>query len=632
MYRLLLLFMFCLTMASCGQYRQGSDQKENFLPQVKKANLNMIDPTLFSEEEWYVPYYFKHFSQVANSVVDTGENRGFINIAVWRPQNINQPFNARIMENILSLAWFYTKKRPWNIYYGDPALRSRLEAALNFWCRIQNEDGQFSEYSPGQWSLAPTAFATKFVGRALYLLHDGPPIDKEMYERARKAYRKALYVSFTDENLWEHGKKYTNQYANLWSGALMYLEVWPDKEVESLFHQRFDQSMSAFQSSCGFFYEAGGPDWGYDLSTHHSDLDLAWNFSKGTDLQNKIAEKMRQWYDWFCYNAVQEPGTNFFYLNRAIETRQHHGYVQKSKIEDPSSERGVPEAEFVPAARAFELSKEELSRAIKNQYDSMRKQYPQVASLNEGAFWAFSPYAFLHDGLIQWHPSAKQKNEALSNLPYLKSKRFTQERHDDLSNTSYTFVRRPAYYAIFNSGKIVTPQQRFGLGLVWNPGMGTVFQSQSKTDEAAWGTRASGNKQVFEAADLFPTILVDGKTWKEANGIHDLSPKIIVIKYALGDKGEKTIRFEDGKIAVDVIYPGGFTEILPLLMHPNDQLQTDQNRISLQTASGKMQVKLQNGQSIERKLFGEELGIKKCNVLAIKAKDHLSYTINFSTR
>ena len=74
------------------------------------------------------------------------------------------------MEGILSLVWFYCTDKPWNIYYGDKTLKKRIEASLQFWFKIQNTDGRYSEYKIGQWSLAPTAFATKFVGRALWLV------------------------------------------------------------------------------------------------------------------------------------------------------------------------------------------------------------------------------------------------------------------------------------------------------------------------------------------------------------------------------------------------------------------------------------------------------------------------------
>ena len=105
------------------------------------------------------------------------------------------------MENILSLAFFYSTKRPWNQYYASPAVRLRLEAALDFWCRMQHSDGRFSEYSPQRWNLPATAFATKFIGEALALLHGGPPIDAKLYERVVKANRRAIRIVMTDPAL-----------------------------------------------------------------------------------------------------------------------------------------------------------------------------------------------------------------------------------------------------------------------------------------------------------------------------------------------------------------------------------------------------------------------------------------------
>src|SRR5690606_4713636 len=117
-----------------------------------------------------------------------GPNKGFINISVWRHSKDNQPYNARIMENVLTLTWFYTAKRTWNPYYGDPALRARLEAALDFIARSQNSDGRFAEYGINRWNLAATGFMTKFLGETLQLLDQsaragGPTIAPEVLKR-----------------------------------------------------------------------------------------------------------------------------------------------------------------------------------------------------------------------------------------------------------------------------------------------------------------------------------------------------------------------------------------------------------------------------------------------------------------
>ena len=145
-------FVLCLLVASAVQAAFRP------LPAFDAAS---VKPSMFGDSELDLPYYLVHFERFANSVVEDGPTRGFIHIPVWRNEKDNQPHNARIMENILSLAYFYCTKRPWNVYYGAPGLRDRLEAALAFWVNSQAPTGAFSEYKPQGWNLAATAFATK---------------------------------------------------------------------------------------------------------------------------------------------------------------------------------------------------------------------------------------------------------------------------------------------------------------------------------------------------------------------------------------------------------------------------------------------------------------------------------------
>ncbi|MCK4894740.1 MAG: hypothetical protein KAT07_12265 [Calditrichia bacterium] len=617
----LVIIFFIIVIVSC----QPNNKQSEVLPEVKEVELSKIDPELFTEEEWYMPYYLKHFARVANSVVDTGSNRGYFDLSVWRGSKNHHTYNARIMEGILSLVWFYTTERPWNEYYNDKALKLRIEAALDFWCKIQHDDGRFSEYRVGQWSLAPTAFATKFTGRALWLLDKGPDIDKDVFERSRMALRKALYIGFTHEELWEHGINFTNQYANLWGGALLYLDVWPDEEINDLFTNRIRQSMTGFQSSVGYFYERGGPDWGYNLSTHHSDLQVTWEFAEGTEFEDLIVNKTRDWYDWFSYNAVKEPDNLIYYLNRAVETRQQKGFYQNTEIEDPAYERWTPQAEFVPEAHAFEMSETEFKNSNHKLYQEMMEKYPEVAPLEPGEFNTFSPYAFLHHGMKMWKPTEKQKSNAIQNLPYLRKENFIHVRQDDRNTTNYTFVRKPGYYAIFNSGKIITKQQRYGLGLVWNPSAGTVFQSQSRTDVAAFGTKASGMQGVYEASDLYPEFIVDGKQWIPEPGKNDLACNEFEVHYALGEKGNKKLLFKEDKIIIQIEHPGKFTELIPLLVGLNDSLTIGENQVKL----GNMIINISEASEINTTLFDADLNEKKCNVIEIRASGNLKYEIYF---
>src|SRR5688572_10369885 len=232
------LFIACLALLSSVSAGKGQTPSQNPWPAVPQVDFSKLKPSDFSDDELDIPFYLAHFHRLANSVVETGENRGFINIAVWRGVQDNKPYNARIMENILSLAYFYSTRRPWNQYYASPAVRVRLEAALEFWCRIQSPDGRFSEYGPQRWNLAATAFATKFMGGTLALLHAGPPIEKAILDRVIKADRKAIHFVLTDPDFHRHGKNFTNQFTNVWAGGLAYLALYPDAELSRLLHQR----------------------------------------------------------------------------------------------------------------------------------------------------------------------------------------------------------------------------------------------------------------------------------------------------------------------------------------------------------------------------------------------------------
>ncbi|NND09026.1 MAG: hypothetical protein HKN87_21855 [Saprospiraceae bacterium] len=606
-----------------------SFEQEAKIPEVAEVNLQHVDPTLFSEEEWYIPYYLKHFAAVANSVVDTGAKRGYFDLSVWRGSRNHHTYNARIMEGILSLVWFYCTDREWNIYYNDQNLKKRIEASLLFWCSIQHKDGRFSEYGPEKWSLAPTAFATKFIGRALWLLHKGPKIDPDIYEKSRAALRKAIYIGLTHEGLWKHGRSYTNQYANLWGGALAYLSIWPNAEISALLKERFTESMTEFQSPAGFFYEKDGPDWGYNLSTHHSDLQVAWEYADEA-YKRMIINKTKLWYEWLSYNAVKEPESMCYFLNRAIETRQQKGCVCSLEEIDPAFQRWSPQTEFIPTAHAFELSETEVKSSRKKSYSNMLEAYPEVAKLDVGEFNAFTPYAFLHHNMEQWHPTDEQKQISVNNLPCFSSSDFIHLRSDERSDTKYIYIKTPVYYATFNHGKIVTDQQRLGLGLLWNPRMGTVLQSQSRTDQAAYGTKILGEKNVFEADDLQVKMKYEDERFEQPSETFDLDGGTLEISYNLGSTGIKNIEFAEGEISVDVQCPGEFNEYLPLVLSDEDNFTIQGQKIEIQNSRGSCTIKIKNVNDITQEDFETDLISKHCRVIKLSAKGNLSYKLEFS--
>lgn len=592
---------------------------------VAPADLSRLTPADFRDDELDLPYYLAHFHRLANAVALDGPRRGFIDLAVWRTPADNQPHNARIMENILSLAYFYTTDRPWNPYRGDPAVRARLEAALDFWTRSQSADGRFSEYAPERWSLAPTAFATKFMGEALRLLHDGPPIDSALHRRAVDADRRAILAVLTRPDLYEHGRRYSNQFGNVWGGALAYLALHPDAEIERRLRERLAQADTEHQSVAGYFYEADGPDWGYDLNTHHSDTHMAWQYARGTALAPAFVEPMRRWYEWFGYNAVPEPRGTALTLNRAIESRQRHAVADEAGPDE--SETGNPLAEVVPAARVLGPTREELARRHARQRVALQRAWPRVDSLPVGSFRAFSPYAFLHRSQVRWHPTDAQRRAAVAALRHQRASRFTHQRVDARHPIVFSYVRRPGYYAAFTSGEIVTAQQRYGLGLLWAPGVGTVLQSQSAATTAAWGTRSPDTTLVYEARRVDAAYRVGARAVRTPPGTRDLPRGDVTVAYPLGDRGRKSVTFRDAGVHVAVTHAGAFTEQLPLLALDDDVLDARSGVVTLRRGAARVVVRWAPASAATLTRTDERVGDARVAALAIPAAGTLTYDI-----
>jgi hypothetical protein len=498
-----------------------------------------IRPADFADADLESPYELVHFARVANSVVLDGPDRGFIALSVWRGDRNVHPYNARIMENILSLAWFYTAPQKWNPYRGHPALRTRLELAFDYWCRIQSSDGRFSEYGPEQWNLAATAFAVKFISEALRLLKTGPPISADIHERAVNTCRKALRVVLYDPKLYHDGCEYSNQYSNIFAGGAAFLNLYPDEALAARLRERFEASSKDLQSPAGYFYEKDGPDLGYTLDTHHQNVRMAYHYWRGTPLGEILVEQERRFCEWLSFNALPEPGQHFFVLNRSIESRQKHATFPP--LDTPVADRCV-------IARAFATPPERRAEIIRAAREKLQKEWPHVAPLKVGDRTAYSPYRFLQRSHYDWHPTADQMAEARKLLRPLAEQSFVEQRKDTRLPLVFTYVRRPGYYAAFASApKRRSTQQRLGLTMVWTPPKGVLLQSQTDGTQTAWGT-STGETEPMEAAGMKAEYLEGGAA----------------VRYPLVGGGQKTLVFAPDRIRVTVDRPGEIIERLPV--------------------------------------------------------------------
>jgi hypothetical protein len=385
-----------------------------------------------------------------------------------------------------------------------------------------------------------------------------------------------------------------------------------------------------FQSPVGYFYEARGPDFGYNLGTHHSNLWMSWHYARGTSLGPTLVQEERRFVDWLAYNAVREPDGSGYTLNRAIETRQRRPFLDGTAISRSQEEQGQRLlASEVVLARAFSPTREEVKRNRHEQRAALEKNWPPKAELEVGAFSTFSPYAFLHRSHTRWFATEAQRRVAIDLLPYLRQRRFVHQRMDARERLVFTFIRQPAYYATFNSGPHLTAQQRYGLGLIWNQDFGTAIQSQTGSNNATWGTLLGQNQVPFEGDTLNVDFRMGGREVTPAGGNKDLGDGPLLIRYGFPDQGEKTISFGSSNISVDIQRSGTIREQIPLLVGSRDELKVDAQEIKLKRGAAMFLIRLDSetkGELIETDL---RVGQRRVVTLLLRSTNSLRYTMSF---
>jgi len=617
------LITLCLTV---GVMPTRGRERAEPVPPFNPATVN---PTLFQGEEHLYAYYLVHLATVANAVAMDGEHRGFITRPVWRPPAMNVPGNARVLENHVALAFFYTVDRPWNPYRGNRALRARLEAVLDYLVRTQHEDGRLGSDAvagaPPNLELAGSSFGVKFLGETLLLLErsrraGGPTINPQIHQRTIIATRRAIEVLLTREAFVTHATRFSNQYPGFWGGTLAFLSAHPDEALRQRLAKRIKEVSPKLTSPAGYHYELGGCDWGYSLGTQYGNVRHVWNYARGTSLMDPIIAMERPWIEWLSYNAVREPDGSYFTLNRAIQTRliYHSGFRLAE----------LPLAESIPLARAFARTRDEHQSHIQTSRQRLIQRWPDVDPLRD-----YSPHIFADPpAQVEWRPTAPERDAAIANLPYLARDRFVHQRADNRRPMSSTFVRRPSYYATFNAGVKVADMQRYGLGLLWNSQMGSVLQTQSGP-VAPWGTSRTGG-QPFEAKEFHPTITINDREVTILPGARDLpggESGRVVFAYDLGEEGKKTVTFGPDRIAVSVRLPGVFTEHIPLLLREGDNLVVNAGVVRLRRGEHVFEIIFPAGtQATTRQVQGGWPPAPfRVIQLTLKASTTLNYSIAF---
>jgi len=528
-------------LASSFAIRSAADDAAA-VPPIPPFDAARARPADFSDADLDMPYNIAYFARIANAVKIDVPDKGFINTSAGGGAGNLHPYNARIMESILTLAWFYASQRKWNQYYANKALRGRLELALEYWCNMQSPEGKFSEHGPQQWSLGATTAAAECMAETLRLLKTGPAIAPDVHARAIDCCRKALRVVLDDPDFVSRGKSDCSQYSSIFAGGAAFLAIYPDAALADRLKTQAEASASEFESPCGYFYEADGPDLGATLEAHHESLRMAYSYWRGTHFGDILLGEEDRWGKWLSYNLLPEPDQAVWTANCSIETTRQRSIV--SAIDTPLADKCV-------IMRAFATAPERRDAQLKAARDRLNNEWPKVEAMNPGDGAGLSPYRFLERAHYDWHPTADQISEARKMLRPVNEYSFAEQLKDSREPIVFTYVRRPSYYAAFAAApKVITKQQRLGLTLMWTPAFGALLQSQTASAESAWGTFL-GEELPVEALGFDAEYGLDTQ---DNTGV----------RYALPGGGSKRITFALDRILVSVEREGQILERIPV--------------------------------------------------------------------
>lgn len=436
------------------------------------------DRRAFAPLEQRFAGYLVTLAPMTNDIVDT-DPYGFMAGGWWRTPA--QPYNARVQEHVFTLSWFYANKRTWNPYFGDPALLGRLDAALQHYLSLQNLDGSWPEYAPGERGKASSGFGLGYLAKTLANLRQASALPSRRTQ-LEAALRKgvAWYLDPANTVVWDDPFQYTNQAVAGVAGSSLALRLLPDATMSRRLSERIRFIAKWAQSPAGFFYDPRGMDINYNFEVMLPEMAELYLQTRDPHLVTMT----RRFADWFGYNLLREPDGSGWLTYYAVSDRTATAYYD-DVIPDP--DRTILGSHFVPAVPdlgAFFTSREDKasSRAA---WAADPTPVPPLAKQDT------SPRIIAHAPYDEALPTRAAKEAAIARLPYLRRTSFNELRRDSIENQDYLYIRRPGFYLGAFFGTRPGGAVRAGTGFLWHAAAGTVIHSQ-QTSTGCWASIVNG--------------------------------------------------------------------------------------------------------------------------------------------
>ncbi|PPG35708.1 hypothetical protein C5E10_02940 [Pseudoclavibacter sp. RFBG4] len=458
----------------------ASADSPTLLPKV--GAISSPSRALFAPNEQVLGRYLMSVTGMANDIVDYhGATYGFMGGGWWRSPDTQNPKNARTMEHIATLAWFYANKRDWNPYYLDPKLLSRLEAAIGYYTSLQFDDGSYPDWRDKS-SLAATTFGMGVQAEAYVALRSVMMSDQAQQQLAQSLERSVKWFMNPEARHWRTPIPYFNQVLAGLVGAQRALEAL-DKPTttQDAVNERTSFLVEHGQAPAGFLHEPYGVDFGYNFTVALP--DVAWLYRHTS--HPALLSLVQRYVEFMRYAVIPEPGTSELFHVPALHTR---GAVSKlSRSAEEFMDRGALAKDFleqVPEIALFFPTKSEKDK-VRAAFLNSKKEIPPLSKPSG------DPRIWMHGVLAPDGPSKTARDQVEAALPMLTSDRFVKRALGSVGD-EYLFVRRPGYYAVGVFGEWMQGENSARqLGTLWSPLMGSILVS-SNDDEAGTGWETIG--------------------------------------------------------------------------------------------------------------------------------------------
>jgi hypothetical protein len=520
-------------------------------------------------DEYGLLYHYANFARLANSVItEPGELQGWFGEALWRHYSY-APFNARVMENYHSLAFFYAYEAPWNIYHKDPRVLSRFELTLDYTFNLMGDNGAIPEYAPVDLDspmLAPSSFGMEYMTSALEIA--GPILPDVLRTRLVEQARKSAIYVLTSEESWEHARDFTNQFLGAMAGGAQLARLTDDVELRELVDAAMLVLLDVgnFMSPFGFLYENSGPDTFAYFFTSLGRLIPLYHETK----DERVLEVLRRQCEWMQKWMLLEPDDETVLVSGSHQTRTGSNYRLNMR-----GSRGLGEmlasADLIGDHEAVTNLREDDARQLMKIFlQSAEDIQARHASWHEiDTHVADARKRSLRDGYNPvstqmrfpgYEPPRAEISEVKQQLPCNKRESSGDWDSDDRGNQS-GFVKHPHYYTAFCFGTRLT-SANYGPCSLWRPDSGTSVMSANGTG-VCWETQV-GDRDTGKA--------VGNAVFREGRGGYE-----VISNYSdLGISKSYVLRPEVIDVQVGPRRAEGvLSEQVPLLLREEDVIHVD---------------------------------------------------------